>query len=70
MYSKDDLELVGKIKYLLQEKGLALAAVDAQLKGLGIQAELEICDKLFEIRDRVEKLRAMVNQQLGKEQNG
>lgn len=70
MYSKDDLKLVGKIRYLLQEKGLSLAAVDAQLKGSSIHAELEIREKLFDIRDRVEKLREIVNKQLESDQNG
>lgn len=64
MYAKEDLELVGKIRYLLQEKGLSLAAVDAQLKGESVHAELAIREKLFEVRDRVEKLREMVRHQL------
>ena len=67
MYSRDDLQLVGKIRYLLQEKGLSLAAVDDQLKGTSVHAELEIRDKLFDIRDRVEKLREMVSKQLGRD---
>lgn len=69
MYSKEDLELVEKIRYLLQDKGLSLAAVDAQLKGEEIQVELEIRDKLFAIRDRVEQLKKMVSQQLGREED-
>lgn len=65
LYDKDDLETVGQIKYLLQEKGLALSAVQAKLDAEGVHAELEIRGKLFEIRDKVEQLREMVQKQLG-----
>lgn len=64
LYSHDDIQLVDKIRYLLFDKGLSLQAVEDQLSGNAIHTELEIRNKLLMIRDRVEKLRAMVDKQL------
>ncbi len=63
-YTKDDLEKVRQIRYLLVDKGLSLQAISNQLNSKDVIADLAIRDKLLGIRDRVEQLRTSVEEQL------
>ncbi|MDO5016895.1 MAG: MerR family transcriptional regulator [Porphyromonas sp.] len=65
LYSAKDLELVGRIRYLLLEKGYSLQAITKdQLEGKEIETDLMIKEKLLDVKERVRALRAIVDRQL------
>lgn len=64
MYTKQDLDLVERLKYLIVEKGIQLPMVSRFIEERGLDTELEIREKLFEIRERVMVLRERVDEQL------
>ena len=68
MYTKTDLELVERIRFLLQDRGLSLSAVNKQLERGAVDPDLEMRQKLLTIRDKVEGLRRIVQQHLQQNQ--
>lgn len=71
LYTQDDLKLVERIRYLLIDKGLSLQAVAEQLQSGGaVDTDLQIREKLWEVRAKVLELKRVVNQQLNDAKSG
>lgn len=65
LYTQDDLKLVERIRYLLIDKGLSLQAVSEQLQSGGaVETDLQIREKLWEVKAKVLELKKVVDQQL------
>lgn len=64
MYTKEDIDLVERIKYLVVDKGLTLQAVAEQLDRADIDADLEIRNRLYKLKQRIGTLTELVDKRL------
>lgn len=61
MYEHKDLDIIERIIYLMQVKGMTLAAAAEQINNPIVNNDLEILDRLLRLRDRLEHLMDTIN---------
>lgn len=63
-YTREDLELVEQIYYLVVIKGMTLKATSKQLQSPKVKADLDLRDKLLQVRHRLVKIQSELDQAL------
>lgn len=64
MYSPEDIQLVKRLRYLIVEKSIQLSKVSNFINITELESELQMRDKLYEVREQIVHLRDLVDQQL------
>lgn len=62
MYRQEDLEMIGRIKHLVVDKGLTPAVASLLLNIDDVKTHLEVREKLVEVRERLTDMCEMVKE--------